>query len=154
MSRVAYGLSMRPWAVLHSTACLVTTDCPVVLMNDHDAENQVAAATISGLLFPLDPHRAIFMPPPWEVEGNGAKRIDHKIDAGGVGTAFTQTAVDGAYEYVFMHPQHIPGKWLRVEGRYPLPGEPTREHGFTVEYAPMHPDSNIAKRWATEHPKQ
>jgi hypothetical protein len=141
-------------AVLHSTACLVTSDCPVVLMNDHDAENQVAAATISGLLFPLDPHRAIFMPPPWEVEDNRAKRADHRINAGPVGTAFTQTAVDGAYEYVFMHPQHVPGNWLRVEGRYPLPGEPSREHGFTIEYQPMHPETNIEKRWATQHPKR
>jgi hypothetical protein len=151
---IAYVLHLRPWGLGHSGACLVTSDCPVVLLDYHDAENQIMAVTLSDIVFPLDPHRLIFMPGPHLVEEDPRKASDHLIKFDGIGAAFTQAVYDAADKYFFAHPNHAPVLDLRKHGRLPAPGEPDRGHGYAISYGPMRPGFTIEKRWASEHPPQ
>ncbi|MBD8515828.1 DUF4238 domain-containing protein [Plantibacter sp. CFBP 8804] len=150
---LAYILSIRPWGLAHSGACLIASDCPVVILNGHDDNDQSFAATVDEVVFPLDPHRLIFMPGVFLVDEDPRKGRDHRIKFDGIGQAFTQAVFDAADRYTFAHPSHIPdARLMHYNGRLPAPGQPDNGGGYALSYAPMHPDFTIEKRWASEHP--
>lgn len=149
---VAQALYVRPWGLGFSTACLPTSDCPVVILNAHDDEDQVGAALTWDIVFPLDPHRFIFMPDQQMVEDDPEKRRDHRLSMGGVGLALVDSIYAAADRYIYMHPEHHPMLDSTRSPRLPAPGA----EGFSPRSVLMYPvladDMTVSARWARQHP--
>lgn len=79
IASLAFLINQRPWGIGMINACLLTTDTPVVILNDHDADDQVGAASFWEILFPLDPHRLLFLPSVPMVGADPKKRVDHRF---------------------------------------------------------------------------
>jgi hypothetical protein len=152
LGNVASALYSRPWGVGFSSACLPTSDCPVVILNAHDDEDQAGAAATWDVLFPLDPHRFIFMPDIQMQEDDPEKRQDHRLNMDGVSLAFVDAIYAAAHRYLYMHPHHHPLLDRPRSPRLPAPGS----DGFGVQsvlmYRVLPEDLTISARWVTSHP--
>ncbi|AWB95697.1 hypothetical protein DCE93_08490 [Agromyces badenianii] len=148
---IAQALYVRPWGLGFSSACLPTSDCPVVILNAHDDEDQVGAALTWDIVFPLDPHRFIFMPDQQMVEDDPAKRRDHRLMMDGVGLALVDAIYAAADRHIFMHPDHPPMLDATRSPRLPAPGA----KGFSPQSVLMYPvledGFTVSARWATHH---
>jgi hypothetical protein len=156
ISALAFILHARPWGLGFTDFCMLTSDVPVVLLNGHDAKDQLAAAAICDIMLPLDPHRILFLPSPHMQLRDPGKRIDHrmKID-GGVGTLFVQAAYDVADTVVLHHPRHDPWRHWQPDGpRQPAVwnGEEHPGPEYILEYPTLPSHLTVARRWLTEHP--
>ncbi|WP_430646313.1 DUF4238 domain-containing protein [Agromyces sp. GXS1127] len=151
LEEVARALYARPWGLGFSSACLPTSDCPVVILNAHDDQDQVGAALTWDVVFPLDPHRFILMPDLQMVEDDPAKRYDHRLTMDGVGLAFVDAIYAAADRYIYMHPDHLPMIDASRSPRLPAPGA----QGFAPQSALMYPvleeRFTVNGRWATHH---
>jgi hypothetical protein len=156
LSALAFTLYARPWGLGFSEMCLLTSDVPVTLFNHHDAENQLAAAALSDILIPLDPHRLLFMPSPRMQADDPSKRADHRMKIpGAIGMALVQIAYDVADAYVIHHPRHDPwAHWAPTGPRQPTPWNGTNHSAptYVLDYATMAPHLTVERRWLTEHP--
>lgn len=151
LEEVARALYIRPWGLGFTNACLPTSDCPVVILNAHDDENQVGAALTWDIVFPLDPHRFIFMPDIQMVEDDPEKRVDHRLNLSGVGVAFVDAIYSAADRYIYMHPDHRP--WLDPDRapRLPAPGVPGFAPQSALQYPVLEDHLTISARWAKHH---
>jgi hypothetical protein len=151
LEEIANALYIRPWGLGFSNACLPTSDCPVVILNAHDDEDQVGAALTWDIVFPLDPHRFIFMPDRQMVEDDPQKRRDHRLMMDGVGLALVDAIYAAADRYIYMHPDHPPMLDTTRSPRLPAPGA----QGFSPQAVLMYPvlEANLTVRahWATHH---
>jgi hypothetical protein len=151
LGEVARALHVRPWGLGFTTACLPTSDCPAVIMNAHDDVDQVGAALTWDLLFPLDPHRFIFMPDQQMVEDDPAKRRDHRMNLGGVGLAFVDSIYAAADRYIYMHPDHRPSIDPSRSPRLPAPGASGDAPQSVLSYGVLDGDLTVSARWARHH---
>ncbi len=154
LGSLAHTFSVRPWALAHSGACLPTSDCPVMVLNGQDDENQLLAASFWDIAFPLDPHRLLYMPSRTMVEADPRKRTDHRVKLDGLGMAFVQAIFDTADRHVYSHPDHPGIRHPQHAGRLPAPGQPSNGWGMVISYSPLRPDETIEARWAREHPSR
>jgi hypothetical protein len=158
LSVLAAVVNARPWGLGFSDVCLPTSDVPVVILNDHDADDQLMAATYWDVVLPLDPHRFLLLP------GIGSQddprtRDDHllKMD-GGTGLFLAQVILDAADTHLFHHPQHPPlavSKGPSDGPRLPTPWAvdgPTEGPGYALDYAPLPPGFGVERRWLADHP--
>jgi hypothetical protein len=147
----------KPWGIGFSSACLPTSDAPVVLMNGQDAERQLLSAAFWDVLLPLDPHRFLLMP------GRGsqpdpATRHDHRLELdGGLGALVIDLIASSADEHVFWHPEHEPPRIRETTSpgsRLPRPwvGETHESPQWILQYDAMPPGTTVERRWLTEHP--
>lgn len=151
LGEVARALHVRPWGLGFTSACLPTSDCPVVIMNAHDDEDQVGAALTWDIVFPLDPHRFILMPDIQMVEDDPEKRVDHRINLSGVGVAFVDAIYAAADRYIYMHPDHTPPLDPSRAPRLPAPGAQGTAPQSVLSYPVLDDDLTIRARWAKHH---
>ncbi|MEU0515462.1 DUF4238 domain-containing protein [Amycolatopsis sp. NPDC006125] len=148
----------RPWGLGFSDVCLMTSDVPVVILNGHDDENQLLAASYWSIILPLDPHRFLFLPDAHACDEDPRKRVDHlvKFD-GAIGIALNEVLYAAADERVFCHQEHDPVEQWRFEGpRLKTPWRPddsTSNPEFMFQYPALAPRIGIERRWLTEHPR-
>lgn len=155
VSQLAFIVFHRPWGIGMSSACLLTSDTPVVILNDHDADDQLAAASFWEILMPLDPHRFFYLPNASMVQEDPAKRVDHKLVLeGGMGHAVNQAVFDAADNFVFWHPRHGPQSLPQAFGRLPEPGsaEAWQKSEWYFSYSVMKADDTIERKYLTQHP--
>ncbi|MFB8235587.1 DUF4238 domain-containing protein [Kitasatospora purpeofusca] len=156
LAALALTVFGRPWGLGFSDICLLTSDVPVVLLNGHDARNQLAAAAICDILLPLDPHRLLFLPGAAMQQHDPGKRSDHRMKIeGGVGMALVQTVYDVADAFVLHHPKHDPWHHWKPSGpRQPAPWTGDDHPGpmYVMEYGLLAPHLTVERRWLTEHP--
>lgn len=145
-------LASRPWGLAHSSACLPASDCPMLILNGQDDDDQLSAAAFWDIAFPLDPHRLIFMPGLSMVEEDPKKAVDHRIKLDGVGYAIVDAIYSSADRFIYMHPDHQPRFYGPPEGRLTPPGSGVTEAQYVVSYPTLNPGWTVEKRWATEHP--
>jgi hypothetical protein len=145
-------LASRPWGLGHSSACLPASDCPMLILNGQDDDDQLSAAAYWDIAFPLDPHRLIFMPGLSMVEEDPKKAVDHRIKFDGVARAISDAIYSSADRFIFMHPDHQPEFIAAPRGRLAPPGSGVTEAQYVISYPTLDPKWSIAKRWATEHP--
>jgi hypothetical protein len=148
---IAFTLHARPWGLGHSSMCLMASDCPVVILNEHDADDQITAAARSDIAFPLDPHRLLFLPDLNMAEDDPEKRQDHRMALQGLGSAVAQMVYDAADRQVYAHPDHKSFLALDPKSRLPMPGEEDRGHGYVMDYQVLAPGFTIERRYAHEH---
>lgn len=149
---IASALAARPWGLGHSSACLMTSDTPIVILDGQDDDDQAFVAAFHDIAFPLDPHRLIFMPNITLVEEDPRKAVDHFIQFDGLGLAVVDAMYAAADRYIYMHPEHLPRLDLIRGPRLAPPGGGDSSPRYALMYGPMQPGYTIAKRWATEHP--
>lgn len=154
---LAWLISTRPWGLGFSDVCLTTSDVPVVLLDGHDHEDQLAAASVADILMPLDPHRFLFLPGPHHY-GDPRKRVDHrlKLDSG-LGLFVTEIIRDAADQIVIEHPKHQPPEHPAkgASPRLPTPwsdGANKSTPQYSVSYNTMPPDVNVEAKWLSMHP--
>ncbi|MXQ63144.1 DUF4238 domain-containing protein [Actinomadura rayongensis] len=149
-------LYTRPWGLAFSAACLLTSDVPVVLFNDHDADNQLAAASYCDIALSLDPHRLLLLPGSYLQMEDPNKRIDHRmVFQGAMGLALVQIVYDAADALIAHHPLHDPWRhWKPTGPRLPAPweGEHHPSPEYAIEYNTLPPNETVEKRWTTQHP--
>jgi hypothetical protein len=153
LGALASIIAARPWGYGFSAECLLTSDTPVVLMNDHDADDQLRAASFWEFVFPLDPHRFLFLPSVLMVTDDPAKRTDHRLFLDGwMGSALNQAIYDAADAYVFFHPKHRPATMPSASGRLPTPGSPEfgSAHEWFFSYEVLAADSTIERRYISD----
>lgn len=157
LARLATVVYDRPWGVGFSDACLVTSDVPVVLLHEHDSDDQVFAAAISDIVVPLDPHRFLYLPGLTALRDR-RKRIDHRIKLdGGLGLFVSEILRDAADRFILHHPAHEP-PWLErpldIRPRLPRPwrGEDHSTPEYYVSYAVLSDDVTVERRWLSDHP--
>ncbi|MGC5225450.1 DUF4238 domain-containing protein [Micromonospora sp. DT81.3] len=152
MRGLTHVLESRSWGLGHSGACLITSDSPLVILNGHDDDNQLLAAGFWDIMFPLDPHRLIFMPGPDLIDRNARKGRDHRIAFDGLGHAFVDATYAAADRFIFSHPDHPPTMLDETRaGRLRAPGEDGFSPEYMISYDPMPPGYTIAQRWASDH---
>ncbi|MEW1974157.1 DUF4238 domain-containing protein [Microbacterium profundi] len=151
LGEVARALYIRPWGLGFTNACLPTSDCPVVILNAHDDEDQVGAALTWDIVFPLDPHRFIFMPDMQMIEDDPEKRVDHRLNLSGVGLAFVDSIYAAADRYIYMHPDHTPRLDPGRTPRLPAPGAPGFAPQSVLQYQVLEDHLTISARWAKHH---
>lgn len=159
LSRLAAVLHQRPWGLGFSDACLATSDVPMVILNEHDADDQVLAAAVETVLLALDPHRFLVLPNLAMQEDDRWKRRDHRLKLdGGLGLALSQMIRDAANRHIFYHPQHAP-LWVdrndSLRGRVPRVWEGddlALAPEYYLSYGVLPPDMTVERRWLTEHP--
>lgn len=158
LGRLAHLVYQRPWGLGFSDACLTTCDVPVVILNNHDAEDQVLAAAVCDILLPLDPHRFLFLPGVTLLE-DPRKRVDHRLKFdGGLGIALSEIIRDAADQHLLHHPRHRP-PWLHdtrdIRPRLARAWEgedPEMSPQYSVSYNVLPPQYGVERRWLTEHP--
>lgn len=157
LAPLAAIVASKPWGVGFSDACLPTSDVPVVLMNQHDAERQLVSAALWDVVLPLDPHRLLIM----RARGSGpdpATWIDHrlKLDSG-FGVFVIDMIWSAAEEHLFWHPDHEPPTIREVAARgrrlpRPWAGDAHSEPQSILEYGALPASMTVERRWLTEHP--
>ncbi|MCU1362775.1 MAG: hypothetical protein JWM55_603 [Acidimicrobiaceae bacterium] len=155
VSQLAYIIFHRPWGIGMSVACLLTSDTPVVILNDHDADDQLAAASFWEILMPLDPHRFFYLPSASMVQEDPAKRDDHRLVLqNGMGYAVNQAVFDAADSYVFWHPRHRPRSMPRPLGRLPAPEseDAWQKSEWYFPYSVMKATDSIERKYVNQHP--
>lgn len=152
MGGLAEILFSRPWGLAHSSACLPASDCPMLILNGQDDDDQLSAASYWDIAFPLDPHRLIFMPGLPMVEEDPEKSVDHRIKFDGLGSLFADAIYSSADRFIFMHPDHESRLRAEKGARLAPPGSGTTAAQYVVSYPVLEPGWTVAKRWATEHP--
>lgn len=158
LGQLAAVVHERAWGLGFSDACLATSDVPVVILNEHDAEEQVLAAAVADIFVPLDPHRFLFLPGGSMLEDR-RKRVDHRLKFdGGMGLALSEFTRDAADRHLFHHPLHAP-PWLREtsEARPRLArawlGEALAlSPRYSLSYPTLPDEYGVERRWLTEHP--
>jgi hypothetical protein len=145
---LAEVIARRPWGFGFSSACLTTSDTPVVILNGLDADQQLMAAAYWDIYVPLDPHRLLFIPSP-ALNDDPHVRFDHFFTLdGGLGLAMNSAMLDAAVKHVFWHEQHdritVPGD---SRGQRPT-GFPTQ---VTVSYRVLRPGFAVERRWLENH---
>lgn len=156
---LAFILYDKPWGLGFSDTCLLTSDVPVVIFNDHDADDQLTSAWYWDIVLPLDPHRFIFLLGPSSQDDPRTQR-DHRLKLpGGLGMIVNDIVYSAADRYIFWHPDHdvIAGlirSRIHESPRLPRPwaGETHEAPNFMVRYGALHPDFTVERRWLTEHP--
>lgn len=157
LSRLASVVYDRPWGVGFSDACLTTSDVPVVLLHEHDADDQIFAASISDIVLPLDPHRFLYLPGLTALRDR-QKRVDHRIKLdGGLGLFVSEILRDAADRYILHHPEHEPpwaAQFRDIRPRLPRPwrGESHSSPEYYVSYAVLPDHVTVERRWLSEHP--
>ena len=154
MAAIAAALFARPWGLGFADHCLLTSDVPVVIVNDQDADNQLLAVRVWDIVCPLDPHRLLFLPGIGTVDSPRAN-LDHRTKFDGMlGHALNQLIFDAADRHVFHHPEHPPPVKPNSEHRVPRPwaGDAHEAAQFVMQYATLRADQTIERRWLTEHP--
>lgn len=144
-------LASRPWGLAHSTACLPASDCPMLILNGQDDDDQLSAAAYWDIAFPLDPHRLIFMPGLPLIEKDPYKAVDHRIKLDGLGYAIADAIYSTADRFIYMHPDHQPHFYTGSDGRLAAPGSGVTEAQYVISYRTLSPEWTVAKRWATLH---
>ncbi|UGQ10460.1 DUF4238 domain-containing protein [Yinghuangia sp. ASG 101] len=152
---LAAVIHARPWGLGFSSACLATGDTPAVILNGHDAPDQLAAAAYWDIVLPLDPHRVLILPG-IGMRDHPAKHNDHRLTLpGGIGLMLPQVAYDAADSQVFQHPDHDPFRLLLPDGpRLPEPDQDTGDGlgpQYLITYDALPPHLTIDRRWVTEH---
>ncbi|MGW8748402.1 DUF4238 domain-containing protein [Streptomyces sp. NPDC055794] len=149
-------LEARPWALGFSDMCLLTSDTPVVIWNRPDDADQVRAAASSTIMLPLDAHRFLYLPSPFEQDRDPRKCIDHLMHAkGSIGMVLVQVAYDVADQFVIHHPRHDPWTHWKPNGPgmpKPWAGDTHEAPQYVLEYPVLSPTQNIERRWTVEHP--
>ncbi|MFE2864867.1 hypothetical protein [Embleya sp. NPDC059259] len=56
---------------------------PVVVLNGQDSDDQLLSAAYLSILFPLDPHRFLFLPHLVMQDDDRNKRVDHRLKVDG-----------------------------------------------------------------------
>jgi hypothetical protein len=79
MAGLAHVIWSRPWGLAFTDACLLTSDCPVLILNGQDQDDQTLAAAVWDVLIPLDSHRLLLLPGYEACAADPAKRTDHLI---------------------------------------------------------------------------
>ncbi|MFF9378863.1 DUF4238 domain-containing protein [Streptomyces griseoluteus] len=145
LAALAFVLFTRPWGLGFTDMCLLTSDVPVVMFNHHDAVDQLAAAAVSDIMLPLDPHRLLFLPNPSMQAADPRKRTDHRMKIpGSLGMLFVGIAYDAADAFVIHHPAHDPWRHWKPDGpRLPSPWD-GQDHAA--------PTYLLERRWLAEHP--
>lgn len=157
LSRLAFILHQRPWGLGFSDVCLATSDVPVVIINAHDNNDQLLAASMFDVLLPLDPHRFLLLPGS-ALQDDWRKRTDHRLKFdGGMGIVLSEIIRDAADRHLFHHPDHIPAWTLNNEYRprlaKPWVGEdPERSPSYYLSYNVLPNEYGVERRWLTEHP--
>lgn len=151
LEEVSGALHIRPWGLGFTSACLPTSDCPVVILTAHDDTDQVGAALTWDILFPLDPHRFIFMPDVQMVKDDPDKRVDHRLGLGGVGLAFVDSIYGAADRYVYMHPDHRPRIDAGRAPRLPAPGAAGTAPRSVLQYPVLEDGLTVSSRWKKQH---
>lgn len=142
----------RPWGIGFSSACLLTSDAPVQLLNAQDDSDQLAAAAYWDIYLPLDPHRFLFLP------GDDPERpdlaVDHQVDMSNVTTVFNEVLVETAQRHVFWHPDHDPRSHMNLATTVSIRKNRPRFGGseVMVNYAVLPPGLGVERRWLTSHP--
>lgn len=157
LARLATVIYDRPWGIGFSDSCLATSDVPVVLLHEHDADDQILAAAISDIVLPLDPHRFLYLPGATALSDR-QKRLDHRLKLdGSLGLFVSEILRDAADRYILHHPLHEP-PWLDhlhdARPRLPRPWR-AEEHSapeYYVSYAVLPSDVTVERRWLSEHP--
>ena len=151
-------LYRRPWGLGFSDACLRTSDAPVVLLNQHDADEQVLAATVCDILLALDPHRFLFLPGVGHLD-DPRKHVDHRLKFdGGLGLALSEIVRDAADRHLLHHPIHPPTSGYssgdaRPRLARPWEGEdPKRSPQYSLSYNVLPDEYGVERRWLSEHP--
>lgn len=159
LARLASVVYARPWGVGFSDSCLVTSDVPVVLLHEHDANDQILAAAISDIVLSLDPHRFLYLPGVAALDDR-LKRVDHRLKLdGSVGLFVSEILRDAADRHVLHHPGHEP-PWVEephdTRSRLPRPwrGEDHSAPEYCVSYAVLPDDLTVERRWLSQHPPQ
>ncbi|HUP86890.1 MAG TPA: DUF4238 domain-containing protein [Acidimicrobiales bacterium] len=157
LGRLAGVLYGRPWGLGFSDACLLTSDVPVVLLNQHDAHEQVLAAAVCDILLALDPHRFLFLPGAGHLEDR-RKQVDHRLKFdGGMGLALSEIIRDAADRHLLHHPVHPPqavhSSDIRPRLARPWEGEdPKRSPQYSLSYNVLPAEYGVERRWLNEHP--
>ncbi|WP_431681167.1 DUF4238 domain-containing protein [Kitasatospora sp. KL5] len=155
LAALALVLFARPWGLGFSDMCLLTSDVPLVMLNGHDAGNQLAAVEVCDILLPLDPHRFLFLPGHGMQEQDPLKRSDHRMKFhGGLGMALVQIVYDVADAFVLHHPRHDPWRHWKPDGpRQPAPwdGDDHPAPMYAMDYEVLAPHLTVERRWLDEH---
>ena len=151
---IAAVLFQRPWGLGFADHCLLTSDVPVVIVNDHDADNQRLAAAVWDIVCPLDPHRLLFLPGIGTADSASTRRDHRTMFDGMLGLAINQLIFDAAERHVFHHPDHPPPVDPNSLHRLPRPwaGEVYAPAQFAMNYGALPDNMTIERRWLTEHP--
>lgn len=156
LGRLAGVLYRRPWGLGFSDACLLTSDVPVVLLNQQDANEQVLAAAVCDILLALDPHRFLFLPGAGHLEDR-RKQVEHRLKFDGVmGLALSEIIRDAADRHLLHHPVHAPPAVRGGDARPRLArrweGEdPTRSPQYSLSYNVLPAEYGVERRWLNEH---
>lgn len=158
LARLTWIICSRPWGLGFSDSCLWTSDVPVVIVNGHDAQNQLLAAEFWDIVMPVDPHRFLILPSLQAREEDPRKRTDHllKFD-GGMGQVVNTLIYEVADSQVFCHEDHDPRPGLRLDGpQMPTPWNGADHHApsWSINYATLAAGMTVERRWLVEHPKR
>lgn len=154
MSKLAAVIYARPWGLGFADHCLLTSDVPVVVTNDHDADDQLLVVSVWDVICPLDPHRLLFLPGVGNTDSPGTDRDHRSKFTGMLGAAINQLVFDAADRHVFHHPDHPPPVPPNSDHRLPRPwdGDHREPAQFLMSYAALRNNQTIERRWLTEHP--
>ncbi|WP_040712390.1 DUF4238 domain-containing protein [Nocardia takedensis] len=146
---LATVLYQRPWGFGWSDACLLTGDTPAVILNGHDADAQLLAASFWDIYLPLDSHRLLFLPGAAHIDNPRLGR-DHIFKVhGGQAIALNDAVLDVAVRHVFSHPDHHP----RTSAPDRRDRQRTRgESRYLLSYDTMPPIYGVERRWLDDHP--
>jgi hypothetical protein len=149
---LAAAVFRRPWGIGFSSACLITSDVPVLILNGQDHANQLAAAEYWDVYLPLDPHRCLYLPGIAHREREGI-RTDHRFRAHpGIGLGLNQAVFDAAVRHVFCNPDHNLLEQLHTQGRLPPPSVQTDgTPSYHVSYELLPSDYGVERKWLTAH---
>lgn len=155
IAELAQIIHSRPWGLGMVGACTFTSDTPVVILNDHDAQDQLRAATFWEIILPLDPHRILFLPSIPMVEQDARKSADHRfVIEDWPSVAIGQAIYDAADSYVFFHPDHVPVRLPEDWGRLPEPGSAKfgLKNEWYMDYEVLPVNATILRKYVSEHP--
>jgi hypothetical protein len=150
LAPLANILFRRPWGIGITTACLLTSDVPVQVINAQDDDNQHLAAAFWDVYLPLDPHRFLYLPGELH-RGRGELTRDHLANLpGNMAEPLNQLMIETAHSHVFWHPEHDPrahmdlGTSIRIRAAARGDGEGSRTM-LSYEVIPRH--FNVERRW-------
>lgn len=157
MAGLAYVIWSRPWGMAFTDACLLTSDCPVLILNGQDHDDQTVAASLRDVLVPLDSHRLLLLPGYEARAADPAKRTDHLIKFEGMLGAFAVNCVlDAADRHLFFHPSHRPLRFADLHHSPPLPkpwaGDTHDSPEVYLSYGVLPWGATVERRWLSEHP--
>lgn len=148
LERLVSTIYSRPWGIGFADHCLLTGDCPVLVINGQDHPDQVAAVKYWDVYVPLDPHRCLYLPG-FGSTTSFALRRDHrfKLHPGEV-LGLNSLVIDTAVRHVFYHPDHDPTEFAEpavISAELPQ---------FLLNYEVLPDQYGVERRWLETHPPQ